>query len=40
MTLVLVTHDMSIAKRASRTIRMKDGRIVLDRESTITGSII
>lgn len=40
MTLVLVTHDMSIAKRASRTIRMKDGRIVLDRESAITGSII
>ncbi len=40
MTLVLVTHDMSIAKRASRTIGMKDGRIVLDRESTIIGSII
>ena len=38
MTLVLVTHDMSIAERASRTIRMKDGRIVLDRESTIIGA--
>jgi ABC-type lipoprotein export system ATPase subunit len=38
MTLVLVTHDMSIAKRASRTIRMKDGRIVLDRGSTIIGA--
>jgi putative ABC transport system ATP-binding protein len=35
MTLVLVTHDMSIAERASRTIQMKDGRIVSDRESTI-----
>jgi ABC-type lipoprotein export system ATPase subunit len=35
MTLVLVTHDMSIAQRASRTIQMKDGRIVSDRESTI-----
>ena len=30
MTLVLVTHDMSIARRASRTIQMKDGRIVSD----------
>ena len=38
MTVVLVTHDTSIVKRASRTIRMKDGRIVLDRESTITGA--
>jgi ABC-type lipoprotein export system ATPase subunit len=35
MTLMLVTHDMSIAKRASRTIYMKDGRIVSDRRSTI-----
>lgn len=30
MTLVLVTHDPSIAQRASRTIQMKDGRIVSD----------
>jgi ABC-type lipoprotein export system ATPase subunit len=37
MTLVLVTHDMSIAQRASRRIEMKDGRIVSDRESTIAG---
>ncbi len=29
-TLVLVTHDPSIAGRASRTLRMKDGRIVSD----------
>lgn len=29
MTLVLVTHDSGIAGQASRTIRMKDGRIVL-----------
>lgn len=29
-TLVLVTHDPSIARRASRTIQMKDGRIVAD----------
>jgi ABC-type lipoprotein export system ATPase subunit len=40
MTLVLVTHDLSIAKRASRTIQMKDGRIVADRQSTIAGSMI
>src|SRR5208282_2958810 len=37
MTVVLVTHDMSIAQRASRTIQMKDGRIVSDRESINAG---
>jgi putative ABC transport system ATP-binding protein len=30
MTLVLITHDMEIARRASRAIQMKDGRIVSD----------
>ena len=40
MTLVLVTHDMSIAKQASRTIQMKDGRVVSDRESTLPRRII
>ena len=30
MTLVLVTHDMSIARRASRAIQMKDGQIIFD----------
>jgi ABC-type lipoprotein export system ATPase subunit len=30
MTLVLVTHDTAIAQSASRTIQMKDGRIVSD----------
>ncbi|HET6410316.1 MAG TPA: ABC transporter ATP-binding protein [Chthoniobacteraceae bacterium] len=29
-TLVLVTHDMGIAERASRTIQMKDGHIISD----------
>ena len=29
-TLVLVTHDMGIAKKAARVIAMKDGRIVSD----------
>jgi ABC-type lipoprotein export system ATPase subunit len=38
MTLVLVTHDMNIARQASRTIQMKDGRIVSDRESTFAGA--
>jgi predicted ABC-type transport system involved in lysophospholipase L1 biosynthesis ATPase subunit len=35
MALVLVTHDMSIAERASRTIQMRDGHIVSDRRKTI-----
>ena len=30
MTLVLVTHDMTVARRASRALQMKDGRIVFD----------
>jgi putative ABC transport system ATP-binding protein len=30
VTLVLVTHDLSVAERASRTIRMKDGRVISD----------
>lgn len=30
MTMVLITHDMSVAKRASRAIQMMDGRIVFD----------
>ena len=29
-TLVMVTHDPSIARRASRNIQMKDGRIIAD----------
>jgi ABC-type lipoprotein export system ATPase subunit len=37
MTLVLVTHDMRIARQASRTIEMMDGRIVSDRATTISG---
>jgi predicted ABC-type transport system involved in lysophospholipase L1 biosynthesis ATPase subunit len=37
MTLVLVTHDLSIARLASRTIQMKDGRIVSDRGSINAG---
>jgi len=32
MTLILITHDMSVARRASRAIQMKDGQIVFDGE--------
>ena len=35
MTLVLVTHDMSVAQQASRIIQMKDGRIMSDRAATL-----
>lgn len=30
MTLVLITHDMTVARRASRAIQMTDGRVVFD----------
>ena len=30
VTLILVTHDLSIAEIASRTLRLKDGRIISD----------
>lgn len=30
VTLVLVTHDLNIARQASRTIRLMDGRVVSD----------
>ncbi|MFL6583691.1 MAG: ABC transporter ATP-binding protein [Chthoniobacterales bacterium] len=32
MTLVLITHDMNVAARASRAIQMRDGRVVFDGE--------
>jgi ABC-type lipoprotein export system ATPase subunit len=34
MTLVLVTHDMAVARLASRAIKMKDGRVVSDNVPT------
>lgn len=34
MTLVLVTHDMIIARKAARTLQMLDGRIVFDGAQT------
>ncbi|MBC8125886.1 MAG: ABC transporter ATP-binding protein [Gloeobacteraceae cyanobacterium ES-bin-144] len=36
MTLVLVTHDPTIASRASRRIHMMDGRIISDRMASLT----
>lgn len=34
VTLVLVTHDLAIAELATRTIRMKDGRVIADSGAT------
>lgn len=33
VTLVLVTHDLSVAERASRIIRMKDGVVISDQSA-------
>jgi putative ABC transport system ATP-binding protein len=30
MTLVLITHDMTVARRASRALQMTDGRVIFD----------
>lgn len=30
MTLILITHDMGVASRASRALQMRDGRVVFD----------
>ena len=35
MTLVLVTHDMLIARKAARNLQMLDGRIVFDGAPTL-----
>ena len=37
LTLGLVTHDMAVARRAARVIRMKDGRILSDRQPDLEG---
>lgn len=36
MTLVMVTHDMGIAQRASRIIAMKDGHVVSDGSGSVS----
>ena len=38
LTLLLVTHDLAITRLASRTIRMKDGRIVSDDEAIVAST--
>ena len=38
MTLILITHDMSLAQRATRIIQMKDGRVVADNPVQTTPS--
>jgi ABC-type lipoprotein export system ATPase subunit len=35
MTLVLITHDMTVARRASRALQMKDGQIIFDGDPVI-----
>jgi putative ABC transport system ATP-binding protein len=30
MTLILITHDMNVARRATRAIQMTDGRVIFD----------
>ena len=30
MTMILVTHDMGVARRATRALQMKDGKIIFD----------
>jgi len=37
-TVVLVTHDMTLAERAGRLIRLRDGAVVEDRESRPAGA--
>jgi len=38
MTLVLVTHDLNIARMATRTIEMKDGLIVADLQTPLSAA--
>lgn len=40
VTLVLVTHDLSVAERATRTIRMKDGRVISDQAAPPQSEIL
>ena len=39
-TIVLITHDNSIASTASRVIRLADGKVVYDGPSGIKGSVV
>lgn len=32
-TLIVITHDMSLARRAGRVVEVRDGRIIRDGEA-------
>jgi predicted ABC-type transport system involved in lysophospholipase L1 biosynthesis ATPase subunit len=34
MTLILVTHDLKVARRATRAIHMQDGHVIFDGDSS------
>jgi putative ABC transport system ATP-binding protein len=34
MTIIIVTHDLDIAARTDRTVRMLDGQIIADASAT------
>jgi ABC-type lipoprotein export system ATPase subunit len=39
LTVVLVTHDMTVAARADRVVRMLDGRVIADHEPRVSSSV-
>ena len=38
-TIILITHEAEVASRASRIVRMSDGRIVSDEHQTVGGAV-
>jgi len=34
-TIILITHDINVAKRANRIVRISDGKIFEERESMV-----
>ena len=39
-TIVLITHDNSIARQAQRIIRLEDGKVVYDGPSDAQGAVV